>query len=80
MPIKKWLIQYTIAIPIIFLLLAGVQYLKGQTLAYAIEFGMLWSLISIAIFAARRYYNFRKNIACAICNDLPTHANQRAKK
>lgn len=71
MPIKKWIVQYAIALPVIFVLLAGVQYLKGQNLEYSIEFGMLWALISVAIFAIRRLYNYRKNINCAVCNDIP---------
>ena len=71
MPIKKWIFQYSIALPVVFVLLAGVQYLKGLSLSYAIEFGVIWSVISISIFAVRRVYNFRKNIACELCNDLP---------
>lgn len=51
--------------------LAGVQYLKGRSLEYAIEFGVLWALVAVSIFAFRRFYNFRKNINCVICNDLP---------
>ena len=57
--------------PIIFALLAGIQYLKGQTLGYSVEFGVIWTVISLSIFAARRAYNFRKNIACQVCNDIP---------
>jgi hypothetical protein len=57
----------------IFVLLAGVQYLKGKSLEYSIEFGILWSLISVAIFAIRRFYNYRKNINCAVCNDTPNN-------
>lgn len=70
MPIKKWLIQYLIAFPIIFVVLAGVQYLKGRSAGYAIEFGLFWSFLSIATFAIRRFYNVRKNISCVICKDL----------
>lgn len=71
MPVRKWILQYCIAMPIIFIVLAGVQYIKGQTLAYAVEFGVFWTCISVALFAIRRAYNFRKNIDCQICNDLP---------
>ncbi len=70
-PIKKWLFQYSIALPLVFLLLAAVQYAKGRSLEYAIEFGLVWSFISVAVFAARRAYSFRQNIHCALCNDLP---------
>lgn len=71
MPIKKWIIQYTIALPLVFVILGAVQYLKGRGLAYAIEFGLLWATISVVIFALTRAYNFRRNIQCSLCNDLP---------
>lgn len=45
--------------------------LKGRSLEYSIEFGILWALVSVTIFAIRRFYNYRKNINCAVCNDLP---------
>ncbi|WP_404396315.1 hypothetical protein [Pseudoalteromonas phenolica] len=73
MPIRKWIAQYTIALPIIFVLLAGVQYLKGRSLEYSIEFGIMWALISVTIFAIRRFYNYRKSINCQVCNDLPSN-------
>ena len=62
MPIKKWIVQYAIALPIIFSLLAGIQYLKGRSLEYSIEFGILLALVSVAIFAIRRFYNYRKTL------------------
>ncbi|MCC2614890.1 hypothetical protein LJ739_01385 [Aestuariibacter halophilus] len=71
MPIKKWLIQYAVALPLLFTLFGGVQYMKGKALQDAVEFGIIWSLISLAIFAANRIYQFRKGIHCAVCNDLP---------
>ena len=73
MPIKKWIVQYVIALPVIFALLASVQYLTGRGLEYSIEFGILWALISVSVFAIKRYYNYRKNINCAVCNDLPNN-------
>ncbi len=71
MPIRKWTIQYLIAFPVVLMLLAGGQYFKGRDLDYAIEFGLIWAAISITVFALRRAYNFKKNIACSLCNDLP---------
>lgn len=71
MPIKKWIVQYAIALPIIFSLLTSIQYFKGRSLEYSIEFGILWALVSVTIFAIWRFYNYRKNINCAVCNDLP---------
>lgn len=75
MPIKKWIFQYAVASPIIFVLLTGVQYLKGRSVEYSVEFGVLWTFISIAVFASRRIYNYRKNIDCIICNDLPKNTD-----
>jgi hypothetical protein len=71
MPIKKWTIQYLIAFPLILVLLGAVQYIKGHALEHSLEFGLLWTVISIAIFAIRRAYMYQKNIACVVCNDLP---------
>jgi len=71
MPIKKWVKQYLIALPILFSIFAGVQYFKGRALDYSIEFGVIWALVAISIFALTRAFNFRKNKPCAVCNDLP---------
>ena len=80
MPIKKWIIQYSVALPLLFIIFAGVQYLKGRTIEYSIEFGIIWSILSVAAFALRRVYNYRKNINCAICNDLPNNGKTEAGK
>jgi hypothetical protein len=71
MPVRKWIFQYSIALPIIFVLLTSVQFMKGRSLDYSIEFGLLWASLSIAIFAIRRVYNYRRDINCSVCNDLP---------
>lgn len=76
MPIRKWIIQYSIALPLLFALFAGVQYFKGQTLTYSLSFGAIWSVIALSLFAFRRAYNFRKNIACQLCNDLPDASSE----
>ena len=70
MPIKKWTFQYSIAFPILSALFSSVQYFKGQTISYSVTFGLTWAFITIAIFATRRAYNFKKNIDCQLCNDL----------
>ena len=69
MPIKKWLIQYLLALPLVFLLLAGIQYLKNRGLEYSIQFGLLWAFISVSIFFAARGYYFRKGMHCKISNE-----------
>ena len=77
MPIKKWTFQYSIAFPILSALFSSVQYFKGQTISYSVTFGLTWAFITIAIFATRRAYNFKKNIDCQLCNDLNPEDAQR---
>ena len=43
-----------------FVVIAGAQLLKGNTLEYALSEGLLWSAISAAIFTAARAYRLRK--------------------
>lgn len=71
MPIKKWVIQYLLAPPLVFLLLSGVQYLKGRGLEYSIQFGLIWAFLSVSVFFATRVYYFRRGMYCKLCNDLP---------
>ena len=70
MPIRKWIFQYSIALPVLFALFFSVQYIKGQPVSYSVTFGLTWAFISTAIFATRRAYSFKKNIDCQLCNDL----------
>ncbi|MBT1064277.1 hypothetical protein KJY73_11870 [Bowmanella sp. Y26] len=79
MPIKKWFIQYLLGFPILFALLSGIQYLKGRSWDYALSFGLLWSLISLAIFASTRLYYYRKGMYCKVCNDLPGQGSTEDK-
>ena len=79
MPIKKWVIQGSIAFPLLFGLLAGVQYVKGRGIEYSIEFGVIWSLISIALFFGSRVYYFKKGLYCKVCNDFPEQVKNEDK-
>jgi len=54
-----------------FVVIAGAQLLKGNTLEYALSEGLLWSAISAAIFTAARAYRLRKGQYCAACGDTP---------
>ena len=71
MPIKKWIFQYFVMALALFAIFSSVQYLKGHDLAYSLNFGALWSLISSSIFLLVRIRNFRNRVACKVCNDLP---------
>ncbi|MBC3767093.1 hypothetical protein [Neptunicella marina] len=77
MPVKKWITQYSIAWPLLVVLLGGIQYLKGRSTEYSIEFGLIWASVSLAIFAYVRVKNFRRGTDCALCNDLPARDNKQ---
>jgi hypothetical protein len=77
MPVKKWLIQYAIAIIVAGGLLGLIQLLKGRGLEYSIEFGVLWGFISATLFLATRIYYFRKGLYCRVCADLPPPGESR---
>ena len=49
MPIKKWTLQYLVAYPLLATIFASVQYFKGQSFSYSLEFGVTWAFISISI-------------------------------
>jgi hypothetical protein len=79
MPIKKWLLQFVVVWPLLFLLLAAIQYVKGRELDYALTFGLLWSSLTLAIFFATRVYYFKRGMACKVCNDLPLPTDENVK-
>ena len=43
MPIKKWTLQYLVAFPLLATIFASVQYFKGQSFSYSLEFGVTWA-------------------------------------
>lgn len=68
MPIKKWLLQAIILLPVLFLVFAAVQYLKGRGMEYSMQFGIFWSTVSTAVFFATRIYYYRKGLVCKVCD------------
>ena len=54
-----------------FIVIAGVQLLKGNSVEYAAPEGLLWSMITAVVFTVARAYRLRKGQYCAVCGDLP---------
>ncbi len=71
MPIRKWIVQYAAMLSVLALVLSWVQYAKGRDVEYSVAFGLFWAFLSSTIFLGTRIYYYRKNIPCAVCNDLP---------
>ena len=71
MKIRNWIWLLSRNFTIAAVLLGSVQWLKRNDVNYAIEFGLLWGVISALIFTGAQYHRWRRNIACALCEDLP---------
>ncbi len=51
------------------MLLAGIEFIKGHPIAEALPFAASWGFLSAAIFAGSRYYQSRRGVRCALCDD-----------
>lgn len=76
MPIKKWIFQYAAMLAVLSLIFSAVQYAKGRDIEYSVEFGILWAFLATTMFLGTRIYYYRKNVYCAVCNDLPEPRNR----
>jgi hypothetical protein len=66
-----WVRRFVVVFAGAFVVIAGVQFLKGHTLDYSVTEGLLWSVITATVFTAARIYQSRKQQHCAICRDTP---------
>ncbi|WP_416305054.1 hypothetical protein [Neptunicella sp. SCSIO 80796] len=72
--IKRTLTVFVGVVAVLFI----VELLKGHAFADAIEFALLWGLITTAIFTATRLYYSRKGVACALCDDIPSDQKENS--
>lgn len=54
-----------------FIVIAGVQALKGHDLTYSGIQGLIWATAAAGIFIGSRIYQSRRGVHCAICKDTP---------
>jgi hypothetical protein len=71
MRIRFWLTRYLIAFTFAFLLLLGVELLKGHGVNAGSEFALFWGALSAAVFVGTRIYYVSLGKNCPMCNDLP---------
>ena len=64
-----WVRRYFLALAAAFAIVAGAQALKGHSLCYAVLHGLIWAIITAAIYLAVAIYRFRKGCACAARGD-----------
>lgn len=67
-----WIRRFFLALAIAFVGIAAGQYLlRERTLDYAIQHGLIWGVVSAAIFTATALYRWRKGRYCALCATPP---------
>jgi len=66
-----WIRRFIVVFAGAFLVIAGVQLLKGHTLAYSGTQGAIWAIVSATVFIAARINQSRRGQHCAICRDTP---------
>ena len=68
-PATYWIGQYLLATGTMFLLLAAVDLMRGDSLAATWPTTLGWSAAAAAIFVASRWRQASRGIACAVCKD-----------
>jgi len=68
-PVTYWIGQFLLAAGTMFLLLAAVDLMGGDSLAATWPATLGWSAAAAAIFVASRWRQASRGIACAVCKD-----------
>lgn len=66
-----WIRRFLAALVAAFVIITGAHLLRGRAMEDAIVQGLVWSVISAAIFVAANYYRWRRGQRCAVCGDPP---------
>lgn len=64
-----WIGQYLLAAGTMFLLLAAVDLMRGDSLAGTWGPTLAWSAAAAAIFVASRWRSASQGASCAVCRD-----------
>jgi len=72
-PVTYWIGQYLLAAGTMFLLLAAVDLMRGDSLAATWHGTLGWSAAAAAIFVASRWRRASQGLACAVCKDERVH-------
>ncbi|MEM8514980.1 hypothetical protein RCH14_004335 [Massilia sp. MP_M2] len=68
-PATYWIGQYLLATATMFLLLAAVDLMRGDSLAASWPGTLGWSAAAAAIFVASRWRQASRGLDCAVCKD-----------
>jgi hypothetical protein len=62
--------RFALVLVCAFVVIAGAQRLKGNSLHDALVDGAVWSVISAAVYTVALAYRMRKARQCAVCGDV----------
>ncbi|MBK0392458.1 hypothetical protein [Ramlibacter algicola] len=65
-----WIRRFAFMFVIAFVITGGSQLLRGRAVEASLEHGLLWGLVSAAVFVGGRLYQSRRGRHCALCNDI----------
>ena len=68
-PVTYWIGQFLLAAGTMFLLLAAVDLMRGDSLAATWAPTLAWSAAAAAIFVASRWRRANQDTRCALCPD-----------
>lgn len=66
-----WTRRFAAVFLVALVVIGAGQLLQGRSLDHALSHGLLWALVSAAVFTAARWYQARRGQHCAICRDTP---------
>jgi len=72
-PVTYWIGQFLLAAGTMFLLLAAVDLMRGDSLAATWAPTLAWSAAAAAIFVASRWRRASQDARCALCPDDKVH-------
>ncbi len=64
-----WISRYLLASGVLFSILAGVEFTKGNPSGADILGALAWAVIASAIFIGAKYRRYRKEQASALCGE-----------
>jgi len=71
MPFRFLVRRFLTALVVAFLIFAGAHLLRGRPGSHAVSEGLVWALISAALFTGTRWYGSRQGQSCPLCADTP---------
>ena len=71
MGVAFWVRRFFVVLVGAFVLITGVQLLKGHARDAALVHGLIWAPLTAAVFVTGRLYQSRRGQHCAVCQDTP---------